>query len=207
MIPGFAEILLAHLPSDHMSEFKTKLEKFVSILKEFLSHEGAELTPELYNKVLVACQLENARGPFGDDWRDHRRSYKYLGTTTAGNYTSGTWILLHFLSIHAKSEEDFNTMTTFWGTFFPCEGCCTHFLKMVKEEINCHSPNDTNVIKFWKLHNLVNERLAKDRGQDESFQGKPKKFPKRQFPEHIDFKCIGTIECYLTQVYDGQNWT
>ena len=62
MIPGFAEILLAHLPSDHMSEFKTKLEKFVSILKEFLSHEGAELTPELYNKVLVACQLENARG-------------------------------------------------------------------------------------------------------------------------------------------------
>ena len=92
--------------------------------------------------------------PFGDDWRDHRRSYKYLGTETAGNYTSGTWILLHFLSIHAKSQEDFETITSFWGTFFPCEGCCTHFIKMVKEEINCHMPNESNILKFWKLHNL-----------------------------------------------------
>ena len=92
--------------------------------------------------------------PFGDDWRDHRRSYKYLGTETAGNYTSGTWILLHFLSIHAKSQEDFETITNFWGTFFPCEGCCTHFIKMVKEEINCHMPNESNILKFWKLHNL-----------------------------------------------------
>lgn len=92
--------------------------------------------------------------PFGDDWRDHRRSYKYLGTETAGNYTSGTWILLHYLSIHAKSQEDFETITSFWGNFFPCEGCCLHFMKMIKEEINCYMPNDSNILKFWKLHNL-----------------------------------------------------
>ena len=53
---------MAHLPSEHMAEFKNKLEKFVLILRDFLSKEGAQLTPHLYNQILVACQLENARG-------------------------------------------------------------------------------------------------------------------------------------------------
>ena len=62
LIPAFGEILLAHLPHEQMGEFKSKLEKLVLILGDFLANEGAELTPILYNKVLVACQLENARG-------------------------------------------------------------------------------------------------------------------------------------------------
>ena len=62
LIPAFGRILLEHLPSKHMEHFKIKLEKFVLIIGDFLTNEGTELTPFLYNKVLVACQLENARG-------------------------------------------------------------------------------------------------------------------------------------------------
>ena len=62
LIPDFGNILLTYLPHEQMGEFKTKLEKLVLIIGDFLTNEGAILTPQLYNKVLVACQLENARG-------------------------------------------------------------------------------------------------------------------------------------------------
>ena len=64
------------------------------------------------------------------------KNYNYLGRyavvkqLTAGTISSGTWILLHYLSVHATQPDDYETITQFVGSFFSCGGCADHFTEM-----------------------------------------------------------------------------
>eukprot|EP00201_Polytomella_parva_P024456 CAMPEP_0175040798 /NCGR_PEP_ID=MMETSP0052_2-20121109/1490_1 /TAXON_ID=51329 ORGANISM="Polytomella parva, Strain SAG 63-3" /NCGR_SAMPLE_ID=MMETSP0052_2 /ASSEMBLY_ACC=CAM_ASM_000194 /LENGTH=470 /DNA_ID=CAMNT_0016303103 /DNA_START=182 /DNA_END=1591 /DNA_ORIENTATION=+ len=125
-------------------------------------------------------------------------------------YTCGLWTLFHALSAQLPENEDahvgekFVKMLKAFGThFFQCSTCRDHFLVMLEDFTTDVPPPSSNemttripnlpkdkmdlVLLVWKMHNVVNTRLAEEEMTTHSFSGDPL-YPKGQFPSHQQCK-------------------
>lgn len=82
------------------------------------------------------------------------------------------WWLIHSLTTRVNDVDAARLLVvvrSFIDIHFHCDECREHFLKhSVGEEDKIHSRRDV-MLWFWRIHNEVNKRLAKDEAGSFSF--------------------------------------
>ena len=103
-------------------------------------------------------------------------------------YPCSLWLLFHTITSNAAKQPDSFELTTvfpairgFVRSFFGCRGCAAHFWNATEKY--AYTPNSEAHVLMWKIHNIVNSRLAGAVSEDPLS-------PKIQFPpEHICPEC------------------
>uniref|UniRef100_A0AC34QV21 Sulfhydryl oxidase n=1 Tax=Panagrolaimus sp. JU765 TaxID=591449 RepID=A0AC34QV21_9BILA len=155
-------------------------------MRDFLDAHGLDepLSVDDWQSEFVRAEEDQGNPfPISADW-DHCKgtSPEFRG------YTCGLWTTFHALTVASfkKSGEDVSyrplpvlqSVRDWVGSFFGCEHCRKHFLKMTtrtfKMEANVRKSEDV-FLYLWRAHNIVNARL---KGRDTE----DPRFPKYQFP-------------------------
>ncbi|KAE9554184.1 hypothetical protein FO519_002605 [Halicephalobus sp. NKZ332] len=155
-------------------------------MRDFLDAHGLEeplSVDDWQSEFLRAEEDQGHPFPVNVDW-DHCK-----GTTGEfRGYTCGLWTTFHALTVasfkNGANDVSFRPLPVLqsirdWvGSFFGCEHCRKHFLKMTtrtfKMEANVRRSEDV-FLYLWRAHNIVNARL---KGRDTE----DPRFPKYQFP-------------------------
>uniref|UniRef100_A0A914HZE2 Sulfhydryl oxidase n=1 Tax=Globodera rostochiensis TaxID=31243 RepID=A0A914HZE2_GLORO len=149
-------------------------------LKQFL--EGK---PELVTASEWRNQFENVERVYGKPFPSNASWQHCSGSSPEfRGYTCGLWSIFHALTVHAymdavKERLSLNPLVPLraiqgWvSTFFGCEHCKRHFMKMTSElfpmnEQRVSRLHDT-VMYLWRAHNIVNARLHGDVTEDPQF--------------------------------------
>ncbi|CAD5233476.1 unnamed protein product [Bursaphelenchus xylophilus] len=158
-------------------------------MRDFIKQNGLEnpLPSDVWKAEFIRAEEDQGKPfPTNADWQHCKGSSpQYRG------YTCGLWTTFHALTVsnykNKGAEADFDPKAVLksirgWvGSFFGCEHCRQHFLKMTGKSFNMddhiHKPEDS-FLYLWRAHNIVNARL---KGRDTE----DPKFPKIQFPAHF----------------------
>ncbi|CAD5229762.1 unnamed protein product [Bursaphelenchus okinawaensis] len=192
----FTDALANHFPHKTISQAENGSDVYLDAssrarvvfthMRDFIKQNGLEnpLPADEWKAEFVRAEEDQGKPfPTNSDWQHCKGSSpQYRG------YTCGLWTTFHALTVHnyknKGSEEGYDPKDILkairgWvGSFFGCEHCRQHFLKMTgknfKMDDHIHKPEDA-FLYLWRAHNIVNARL---KGRDTE----DPKYPKVQFP-------------------------
>uniref|UniRef100_A0AC35G3C9 Sulfhydryl oxidase n=1 Tax=Panagrolaimus sp. PS1159 TaxID=55785 RepID=A0AC35G3C9_9BILA len=195
---SFVDILAQSFPTTTMDSLNNDTEVILGSsararvvfthLRDFLDAHGLEEPLAVDDWQSEFSRAEEDQGnpfPISGDWEHCKGS-----TPSFRGYTCGLWTTFHALTVSAYKNgindvsKNFRPLPVlqairdFVGSFFGCEHCRKHFIKMTtrsfKMEAQVRKAEDI-FLYLWRAHNIVNARL---KGRDTE----DPRFPKYQFP-------------------------
>jgi len=216
-IKNFLELIIEHYPN-HLGIIK----QYKLVLNNIgETRAGASPFNELKGYYQQIHNLSKKLGGL-----DPVREFKYLGhrTSKENPRASGTWFLLHFISIkladinenmsHTGSQvntdlprdavigsQEWKTLKEFFTHFYgefefrrTWQNLCEYY-----EETEDISNNDTWMFTMWRLHNAVNMRLARNNSTDKY---RDYRYPESMWPPALEKDLLVVFEAELDEQFD-----
>lgn len=215
-IKNMLELLIEHYPN-HLGIIK----QLKLVCTNLNSSPGESPSNDIKEYYKVIHSLSKKLGDL-----EPVREYKFLGHQTSREKptASGTWFLLHFLSVkladvqeelaHSGSQvntdlpreqvihsPEWQSIKNFFSHFYgefefrrTWRNLCEYY-----EESEDISNNDTWIFTMWRMHNAVNMRLMKNNSSDKY---RDYRYPKTMWPSSMEKVLIKEFEDELEEQFE-----
>ncbi|KAI1703457.1 erv1 / alr family domain-containing protein [Ditylenchus destructor] len=155
-------------------------------MRDFIEQKGLDKSISIEDWQAEFIKAEEDQGrpfPVTVDWEHCKGSSPQFR-----GYTCGLWSTFHALTVGAyrsslanpafKPIPVLHAIRDWVGSFFGCEHCRNHFLKMTTKTLRIEDQvhrNEDVFLYLWQAHNMVNGRLKGRETEDPQY-------PKFQFP-------------------------
>ncbi|GBG93074.1 hypothetical protein CBR_g58693, partial [Chara braunii] len=162
----FASLVANHHPSRRCrkgaANLLWRMDEIWPLVDEEVQPSPAHMEGSKRNGEPDLAELQKIKICGDDRPRGSWRSCQGSKPTSRG-YSCGVWATFHSLAARLDDKEGaiwLKAVRAFMDKFFTCDTCRVHFLKY--SENATITTRKEAVLWFWKTHNIVNKRLAKE---------------------------------------------